>query len=923
MISTRILCRSRVLPLVLAALFAACSGESPESMLSSAKNYLAKNDPKAAVIQIKNALQKNPDNAEARFLLGKALLDSGDPVAAELELRKAMSLKYSPEQAAPLLLRSLVAQGQAKKVVDEVAKLGPMSAEATAEVQTSLASALASLGQSDDASKALARALEAKPDHAPARLLQARVKALQGDLPGAIAIVDEIIAKTPSQSEAHKFRGDILVAKGDRPGAMASYRKAVEAKSDNVMAHAAIIEGAFADGKIDEAASQIEQLKKVAPKSLATAFLDARLSFQRKDYAKARDQVQQYLKRAPDHAPGLLLAGSIELAAKSYPQAEIYFSKLVRATPDSVAARRLLAMTHLSAGQPNRAAQVLEPVLLKIDRNPQMLSLVGAVAMANGDAAKAEQYFQKASVLDPKNSKNRAALALTHIAKGESSGYSELEDVAAADPGTQADMALIAAAMRRGQFDRALKAIDSLQKKEPNSAVPYHLRGGALLGKKDVVGARKSLEKGVEIQPGYFPAALALAGLDIADKKPEVAAKRFEAVLSADPKNMQAYLALADLKAHSGGTPREIEALLEKAVETNPGEIEPRAALFTFQLRTKDTKKALTVAQGAVVALPNRAEAHEMLGRVQLASGDTNQALASFAKAAGLQPNSPAPHLYSAEAHIAAKNREAAIQSLKKALDIRPNLLDAQRALIGLYVSNGIHREALDVAFKVQKQRPKEPVGYMFEGDVRGAMSSWKEAVAAYRAGLKISAAPELAVKLHAALLTSGNTAEGQQFAASWLRDHPKDALFRFHLADQALHKSDLKEAEALYRSVAELQPNNSMAFNNLAWISAQRKNPRALEYAEKANQLSPSVPTYMDTLAMILLENGDHTKAVDLLKRASALSPQLYPIRMNLVRALAKAGDKAGARKELDSLAQLGDKGPKKEDIDRLRKEL
>ena len=33
-----------------------CGGESPESLLSSAKDYMAKNDSKAAVIQLKNAL---------------------------------------------------------------------------------------------------------------------------------------------------------------------------------------------------------------------------------------------------------------------------------------------------------------------------------------------------------------------------------------------------------------------------------------------------------------------------------------------------------------------------------------------------------------------------------------------------------------------------------------------------------------------------------------------------------------------------------------------------------------------------------------------------------------------------------------------------------------------------------------------------
>ncbi len=73
--------RATLSTLLLTLVLAACS-EKPEAMMISAKDYLAKNDRKAAVIQIKNALQADPQMPEARFLLGTALLDEGDPVGA-------------------------------------------------------------------------------------------------------------------------------------------------------------------------------------------------------------------------------------------------------------------------------------------------------------------------------------------------------------------------------------------------------------------------------------------------------------------------------------------------------------------------------------------------------------------------------------------------------------------------------------------------------------------------------------------------------------------------------------------------------------------------------------------------------------------------------------------------------------------------
>ena len=113
--------RTALSALLVALLLVAC-GDKPEDMISSAKDYLAKNDSKAAVIQIKNALQKNPDLPEARYLLGKALMESGDAAGAETELRKALALNHPQDQVIPPLANALLAQGQAKKITDEFGK---------------------------------------------------------------------------------------------------------------------------------------------------------------------------------------------------------------------------------------------------------------------------------------------------------------------------------------------------------------------------------------------------------------------------------------------------------------------------------------------------------------------------------------------------------------------------------------------------------------------------------------------------------------------------------------------------------------------------------------------------------------------------------------------------------------------------------
>jgi len=101
---------------VLAAGFSGCGGESTQDLVSSAKAKLEKEDSKGAVIQLKTALQQSPQSAEARYLLGKALLAEGRTGEAMVELEKARDLKHPDNAVLPLLAQGMLAMRQIKKL---------------------------------------------------------------------------------------------------------------------------------------------------------------------------------------------------------------------------------------------------------------------------------------------------------------------------------------------------------------------------------------------------------------------------------------------------------------------------------------------------------------------------------------------------------------------------------------------------------------------------------------------------------------------------------------------------------------------------------------------------------------------------------------------------------------------------------------
>lgn len=477
-------------------------------------------------------------------------------------------------------------------------------------------------------------------------------------------------------------------------------------------------------------------------------------------------------------------------------------------------------------------------------------------------------------------------------------------------------MALISVHMQRQEFDKALKAIDGLEKKQPDKPFAAQLRARTLLAKKDNVGARKSFERALTIDPSYFPAVVSLAAMDMADKKPENAKKRFEAVLTKDPKNSRAALALAEIAARSQAGNDEVAKLIGNAVAANPTDVAPRLMLINFHLRNQDVKAAASAAQNAAAALPDNPEILDALGRTQQAAGEFNQAIASYNKLAGLQPLSPLPHMRLADVHMAEKNKDAASSSLRKALEIKPDLLDAQRALIVLELDGKKFQEALTTARTIQKQRPKAAAGYVLEGDINAAQKNWDGAATAYRVGLKQVNSPELAIKLHSVLQVAGKGAEADRFSATWQKDNAKDAAFLFYLGDLAIVRKDYAGAEKNYAAVIKLQPNNAIAYNNLAWVSAKLNKEGAIAFAEKANTLAPNQPAFMDTLAMLLSDKGDYAKAVELQNKALALRPQNTLFKLNLAKIHIKGGKKDLARKELDELRKLGEKFPAQAEV-------
>lgn len=910
---------------VFTGLLAGCSQKTPSEHIASAKSFIGKNEPKSAVVELKSALQADPQQAEARFLLGSLLLEAGDTRSALLELRKAQDLKYSNDAIVPLLVRAMLGEWQYREVIDRYGSAVLANPLSQGALKTGLANAYLRLGKRAEAEAALRSALESAPGLPAALLIQARLKLGSGDGKAALAIVDQALTADARNLDAWLLLGDLRTfVNADEKGALDAYRRAIELQSANVQAHIGAISLLLKQRDVEATSKQLERMKAALPGHPQTRFFEAQVAYLREDFRAARELTLQLLKVAPNSALLLQLAGAIELQIGSVLQAETYLAKSLVEVPDLTTTRTLLARAHLRSGRPAKALAVLQPILETNAPGSEVLALAAEASLQAGDIDRADNYFVQAAKVKPNDSMLRASLALMQIAKGNvEAGFSALQSIATNDAGTHVDMAMVTSRIKRREYDAALEAIQGLERKLPKSALPSGLRGRIELLRQNPAAARPHFERALALDDKYFPAVASLAALDAERGAIDAAKKRLEAYVAREPTRSDAWLALAGLVNRGGRGKVDALEVLKRAVVAAPASMEVRTMMVEQLLAQPDNAAALAMAQETLAAFPNQPAVLDLMGRAQFAVGDKLQALKTFSTMSTLQPSSPLPFMRLADVYLATGALPQAIASVERALDVAPTSRVALSSLISLSIRAKQPERALSAAEALKKRQPDDAMAYVMEGDVRSSRKEWDKALAAFRTGTT-KANPELAsIRLHATLLQVKRVVEANQFAQDWMQRHRHDERFAMHLGEVALSVKDYPEAERRYRDVLKIRADHAAALNNLAWALLKQRKSEALSVAERAVQLSPGQREFVDTLASAQAEAGQFDRAVETQAALVQQWPRINTYRLNLAKYLVRAGRGSQAREHLQILSKLGTKFGESDEVEAMLKSL
>lgn len=907
--------------------------------LASGTQYQTDGKYRAASIEAKKVLQREPKNGDAWLLLGKASLMLGNPKNALSDFDKARANGASAEDLA-------VPTGQALRVTYQFKKLlkdQPASDSFKPEVRAQLASlrgdAWRGLNKPSSAEKAYKDALKLDPGNPRALTGLARLAAAAHDSDAADKYVQQALAAAADSPEAWMGKADLAFQHGDFAGAESAYKKALGLQAshwlpqDRFMARLRLTSVQVQRKQFDKALANIQRLEKMSPQQPQPHYLHAAVLYRQGHLDDAVAQLQKVLKVSPANIPAQLMMGAINYAQGNYGQTEMYLSNVMGMDRNNVSARKLLALTYYREGRSSQAVDTLRPLVSGKTPDAALLTqLQRAVAHDGGapqsassvaGAGSAPAMVAMTNIADHPHDNQfadvRRALTAGHVTRA----IDMLKAMPKGDAATEAKRTtlLVMADVRGKHTDAAVKTAAANAAANPHDSGAQLLYGTALVADHQYNKARTLYEKAHKLDAGNVAALINLGSLDVHGQHYKDAEKYFKEVLQTDPDNMAALTALGKLAVVQHDRANAIK-WFKKVIAAAPKSTEGYTRLIMLYSQGGHFDQAVNTANALVDAAPNNPAALNALGAAELNANHADKALKPLHQAVKLAPDQDLYRINLARAQIVLKDNKAAAANLEKVDKTGTVGAQAVRLLAAIKMHDHDLPAAIALAQTLQKKQATRAAGFTLQGDLYMANKSYDKAAKAYQDGLKVHDDRSLVVK-HFLALRAADAKAPEQGLRDWLDKHPHDDAMRMLLAQYYMNSSQQTLAEHEYAKVLKAYPSNLAALNNLAWLYVGKHDRKGLALAKRAYKLSPDTPSIADTYGWALIAFNQPRDALPILEKAAKAAPKVPTIRYHLAVAQSQSGKHEDARATLDALKKTGASYPEQLAAEKLYRKL
>jgi tetratricopeptide (TPR) repeat protein len=576
------------------------------------------------------------------------------------------------------------------------------------------------------------------------------------------------------------------------------------------------------------------------------------------NFEKARVEFQNALQIEPKDGEARFENGVVDEKLGNIREAAQFYQGAIDINPEHLRARANLARLYLFSGAPDRALELIKPVIEKHPDDAQLLTIRAAVRLQQKDVSGAQSDAERAVQLAPDNEDAAAVLSGLYNSIGEAAkGRALLEQAIKRIP-SSVDLRLALSQMyasenRQAESEAILVDLVRLRPSEKAHRIrlaQYYAR----LSQPDA--AERTLREGIKLLPSERDLKIALIDFLAARRTREAAETELKAMIAAEPKDIELKFALAKLYENLNEV-RQAEAVYRSVIDSEKLEaagLTARSRLAALLALRNDTKGAEKLVNEALAKNPRDNDALILRGNIALANKDPKAAIGDLRAVLRDQPNATGVLRALARAHVANGEPAIAEETMRRAVEANPKDASVRLDFAQLLSQLGKAEQAKPLLAELVKQQPDNIAA--LDAQFRVGMMTKDLVIAKSAADGLVATRPTIA----AGYLYQGMIAEAEK------------------RADDALR---------LYTRATELQPEAPDAMQAQArMLVALRRLPDALKHLDELIARFPKSSVAPSVKGELLMAAGRASEAQNAFKIAIERTPKWWPP----YRALAQA---------------------------------
>jgi tetratricopeptide (TPR) repeat protein len=678
-------------------------------------------------------------------------------------------------------------------------------------------------------------------------------------------------------ADAHYALAQTYLHMGALSAAFGELQKTVSLQPSNIKARLDLGNLFLAGNRIDDAQAQATAAMSLQPNNADVHALNARIAAQKGQKDIALAEIHRALELAPNEATlhetlALLEAGD---AAQST-AAEDEMKKAVELDQKSVNAKLLLAAFYIRNNRLQDAEQTCWSAVATDPKNLSARESLVQVILKEGDQARAEQVLRQAS-----------------------------NDLADNPQGVRLLADYYAGA---GQIDKAKAEFASLAKKYPKN-VPVQIGYVHMLLQTKDMGTAQTVIADLMKNHGKDPQVAVLNGIVLlTNGKANDAVIALQGAVNNAPKDafIQFWLGKAALAKGDSGL---AEKSFQQVAQLNPRAVDAQVELAGIASQRGDTNMLADVADKTIAANPSFPGAYVWKAEVDLSRKSEDKAEADLKTAMSVAPNNAQAYLMLGEIRFGQKKFPEGVELLEHALQLDPNSVGAMRGLVSYDLSKKQMAQALDRLNAQIAKSPRNSGFYDLLAMTQAQNKNLDQASAAAQKAIELNSDDGEAITTYSQIQAMrGQASNAIGVWEKWSKDHPNNAGSLAVLGTLEEARGNKKTAEDYYRKAIQINPDQPIAANNLAYLMLENGEnvDVALSLAQTARRQMPDSPNSADTLAWAYYYKGTYGYARDLLEDALKKNPNSATMQYHLGMIYSKLMDRSDASLHLKKAVTL-----------------